>query len=121
MEALNSVRFLHLSTTVQRNSPYSNPFSQAKAKTVTGREDGNSHSTRLLPLTHWHLSHNLFPLTTLGGMSVQHIQEERAQAVHACHRHTVFLGKRLLGMIVGLPHEQQVAPVPTTPPSVRLE
>src|SRR5438309_8642763 len=38
-EAMNSVRFLHLSTTARRNSPYSNPFSQTKAKTVTGREE----------------------------------------------------------------------------------
>src|SRR5258708_3006294 len=36
-EAMNSVRFLHLSTTARRNSPYSNPFSQSKAKTVTER------------------------------------------------------------------------------------
>jgi len=38
-EVMNSVRFLHLWTTARRNSPYSNPFSQAKAKTVMGRED----------------------------------------------------------------------------------
>jgi len=36
---MNSGRFLHLSTTARRNPPYSNPFSQAKAKTVTGREE----------------------------------------------------------------------------------
>src|SRR6266568_6662471 len=52
-EALNSVRFLHLSTTARRNSPYSNPFSQAKAKAVTGREDwrcvrdGDAHEKQI--------------------------------------------------------------------------
>jgi hypothetical protein len=54
-EAMNSVRFLHLSTTARCNSPYSNPFSQAKAKTVTGREewrgmrDGDEMRNRFLP------------------------------------------------------------------------
>src|SRR5947209_12007154 len=50
---MNSGRSLHLSTTARRNSPDSNSFSQAKAKTVTGREewrgvrDGDAHEKQM--------------------------------------------------------------------------
>jgi hypothetical protein len=37
---MNGVWFLRLLTTARRNSSYSNPFPEVKAKAVTGREEG---------------------------------------------------------------------------------
>lgn len=63
----------------------------------------------------------LLPMNSLRGMSVQRIEEERAEAVHVCRWNTVFLGKSLAGVIVGLPHDEQVSPVSVALASVRLE
>jgi hypothetical protein len=80
---MNRVRFLHLSTTARRNSPYSNPFSQAKAKTVTGREewrgvrDGDAHEKQISPRSRPERAVKILPhFSPFGSQSNAHRRRE---------------------------------------------